>query len=72
MEKKIIAYKGFDKNLKCRDFQYEVGKEYEKYGDIDVVVEETDWTGVERYHDEIFKVENTMYNGSVAVALKNS
>ena len=34
MEKKIIAYKGFNKNLKCRDFQYEVGKEYEMDGDI--------------------------------------
>ena len=24
------AYKGFDKNLKCRNFQYDIGKEYEE------------------------------------------
>ena len=45
---------------------------YEKYGDIEVVVEDTDWTGVERYHDEIFKVKIIKYNGNTAVALANS
>ena len=34
-EKKIIAYKGFDKNLKCRDFQYEIGKEYIHKGNVE-------------------------------------
>ena len=32
--KTIIGYKGFSKDWKCRDFQYEVGKEYEYDGDI--------------------------------------
>lgn len=35
MSKKVItSYKAFDKNMRCRDFQYEVGKEYEMDGDI--------------------------------------
>jgi hypothetical protein len=33
-EKVIKSYKAFDKNMRCRDFQYEVGKEYEIDGDI--------------------------------------
>lgn len=32
--KTIKSYKGFDKNLCCRGFQYEVGKEYEIEGHI--------------------------------------
>ena len=33
-EKVITSYKAFDKNMQCREFQYEVGKEYEMDGEI--------------------------------------
>ena len=33
-ENVIKSYKGFDENFCCRDFQYEVGKEYEIKGEI--------------------------------------
>ena len=33
-ENLITSYKAFDKNMKCRGFQYEVGKEYEMDGEI--------------------------------------
>ena len=33
-EKVIKSYKAFDKNMQCRGFQYEVGKEYEMNGEI--------------------------------------
>ena len=34
-ENKIIAYKGFDENLCCGGFQYEIGKEYVHEGEIE-------------------------------------
>ena len=35
-EIKITAYKGFDKDMKCRNFQYEIGKKYEMGSDVEV------------------------------------
>ena len=40
------------------ELQKKLQEMYEKHGDIDVVVEDTDWTGVEKYHYGIFKVED--------------
>lgn len=31
----VVAYKGFNQDWTCRDFQYEVGKSYEHNGDVE-------------------------------------
>ncbi len=36
VEETVISVKGFDKNLKCREFQFELGKAYEHSGDVKV------------------------------------
>ncbi|MEO1721352.1 MAG: hypothetical protein AAFR84_02985 [Pseudomonadota bacterium] len=36
MSKKIIAYKGFDRDLRCRGFQYEVGATFEHEGEVEI------------------------------------
>ena len=33
-----MNYKGFDENLKCKEFQYEIGKKYEMGGLIDICI----------------------------------
>ena len=35
MSETITGFKGFDKDLKCRDYQYEVGKDFEEKGKIE-------------------------------------
>lgn len=54
------------------ELQKRLQEMYEKYGDIGVAVEDTDWTGVEKYYYGIFKVEEVENNGNIVVALINS
>ncbi|WP_237713060.1 hypothetical protein [Serratia sp. M24T3] len=34
-KEKVIAYKGFDKNMQCRGFQFEMGKTFEHTGKVE-------------------------------------
>ena len=54
------------------ELQKKLQEMYERYGDVEVVTEDTDWTGVEKYHYGIFKVKEIKYNGNIAVALANN
>ena len=53
------------------ELQKKLQEVYKKHGNVEVVMEDTDWTGREIYHDEISVVKNVAYNGSPAVALAN-
>lgn len=33
---RVKGYKGFNKDMTCRGFQYEIGKEYEHKGSIEL------------------------------------
>lgn len=54
------------------ELQKRLHEMYRNHGDVEVVIEDTDWTGVEKYHYEIFKAKEIKFNGNVAVALANN
>ena len=62
--KAIIGYKGFDKDFKCRDFQYEVGKEYTHEGKVEIC--SSGFHFCENPHD-VFRYYNAGENNRFAV-----
>lgn len=54
------------------ELQKELQVMYEKLGDIEVVVEDTSWTGTDIYHYSIFEVKEANVDGDTVVALTNN
>lgn len=53
------------------ELQKELQLMYEKYGDVEVVVEDTDWNGTDIYHYSIFEVKGAKDYDNTIVTLSN-
>ena len=45
---------------------------YNEYGNIEVMIEDTDWQGVEKYHFDISLVDNAIVNGENVVIVSSN
>ena len=45
---------------------------YNECGNIEVMIEDTDWQGIERYHFDISLVDNTTVNGENVVIISSN
>ena len=45
---------------------------YNEYGNIEVMIEDTDWQGIERYHFEISLVDDAIVNGENVVIVSSN
>ena len=45
---------------------------YNKYGNIEVMIEDTDWQGIEKYHFEISLVDDAIVNGENVVIVSSN
>lgn len=44
------------------ELQKRLQEMYEKYGDIEVAIEDTDWEGIAKYHFEVSSVDSIIGN----------
>lgn len=45
---------------------------YNIYGNIEVMIEDTDWQGIEKYHFEISLVDDAIVNGENVVIVSSN
>lgn len=45
---------------------------YNEYGNIEVMIVDTDWQGIEKYHFEISLVDDAIVNGEIVVIVSSN